>query len=116
MVTTIVMKVHPDHREASQARDFHSFFTDERDALFRMLVLVTGSVDEAEDLVQEAFLRVWERWAHVEGLANPIGYLHTTALNCFRSRYRHAMFVAKRQLQLGREQSDPLTAVEARDA
>jgi len=38
-----------------------------------MLVLVTGSVDEAEDLVQEAFPRVWERWARVEGLANPEG-------------------------------------------
>jgi DNA-directed RNA polymerase specialized sigma24 family protein len=36
-------------------------------------------------------------------------------MNCFRSRYRHAMFLAKRQLQLGREESDPLAAVEAHD-
>jgi RNA polymerase sigma-70 factor (ECF subfamily) len=101
---------------AGPALDFEGFFEAERGRLFRLLVLVTGSVDEAEDLVQEAFFKVWERWARVSELENPVGYLHRTAMNRFRSRYRHAAYVAKRRLSLGRVAPDPLAAVEARDA
>lgn len=34
--------------------------------------------------MQEAFLRVWERWDRVRNLENPTGYLYTTAYNLFR--------------------------------
>lgn len=101
--------------ELSATRSFESFFEEERDHLRRLLVLVTGSVHEADDLVQEAFVKVWERWSRVGTLENPAGYLHRTAMNLLRSRYRHAAYVAKRRLSLGREDPDPLAAVEARD-
>jgi RNA polymerase sigma-70 factor (ECF subfamily) len=101
--------------ESSATRSFESFFEAERGRLRRLIVLVTGSVHEADDLVQEAFLKVWERWSRVSELENPSGYLHRTAMNLFRSRYRHAAYVAKRRLSLGREGPDPLLAVEARD-
>ena len=103
-------------RESSPARDFESFFDQERGRLFRLLVLVTGSVHEADDLTQEAFFKLLERWGHVSQLANPVGYLHRTAMNLFRSRYRHAAYVAKTKLSLGREAPDPLLVVEERDA
>lgn len=102
-------------RASGPARDFESFFEAERGRLFRMLVLVTGSAHEADDLVQDAFVKLWERWGRVSQLENPIGYLHRTAMNLFRSRYRHAAYVAKRRLSFGREGPDPLVAVEAKD-
>jgi RNA polymerase sigma-70 factor, ECF subfamily len=102
-------------RESSPTRDFESFFETERGRLLRMLVLVTGNAHEADDLVQDAFVKLWERWSKVSQLENPIGYLHRTAMNLFRSRYRHATFVAKRRLSWGGDSPDPLVAVEARD-
>ena len=62
--------------------------------LFRRLWLVTGN--RAEELMQDAFLRVWERWDRVGGMDDPIGYLYRTAMNLFRKRYRRAMLALRR--------------------
>jgi RNA polymerase sigma-70 factor, ECF subfamily len=102
-------------RASSPARDFESFFEAERGRLFRLLVLVTGSAHEADDVVQEAFVKLWERWSRISQLENPAGYLHRTAINLFRSRYRHAAYVAKRRLTFTGEGPDPLIAIEAKD-
>jgi RNA polymerase sigma factor (sigma-70 family) len=52
--------------------------------------MVTGSLHEAEDIVQDAFLKVWERWPEVSTMKSPVGYLHRAAMNLFRNRYRRA--------------------------
>lgn len=41
--------------------------------------MITGSKTEAEDLAQEAFIRVLERWDTVATMEDPAGYLHRTA-------------------------------------
>jgi len=71
-------------------RPFEEFFELEQERLLGLLWMVTGSLQEAEDIVQEAFLRVWERWANVSAMDSPAGYLHRTAMNVFRNRYRRA--------------------------
>ena len=69
---------------------FEDFFELEQERVLRLLWMVTGSLQEAEDIVQEAFLRVWERWPKVSAMESPTGYLHQTAMNVFRNRYRRA--------------------------
>ena len=69
---------------------FEEFFELEQDRLLRVLWMVTGSFQEAEDIVQDAFLRVWERWPRVSTMESPAGYLHRAAMNIFRNRYRRA--------------------------
>jgi RNA polymerase sigma-70 factor (ECF subfamily) len=69
---------------------FDDFFELEQERLLRLLWMVTGSLQEAEDIVQDAFLRVWERWAKVSSMESPTGYLHHAAMNIFRNRYRRA--------------------------
>jgi RNA polymerase sigma-70 factor (ECF subfamily) len=81
--------------EAAQ-RPFEDFFELEQERLLRLLWMVTGSLQEAEDIVQEAFLRVWERWANVSAMDSPSGYLHRTAMNVFRNRYRRARLAMKK--------------------
>jgi RNA polymerase sigma-70 factor (ECF subfamily) len=75
---------------------FEEFFELEQERLLRLLWMVTGSLQEAEDIVQEAFLRVWERWPHVSVLDSPSGYLHRTAMNVFRNRYRRAKVAVRK--------------------
>ena len=40
--------------------------------------------------MQEAFVRIWERWDKVGRLEEPTGYLYRAAMNIVRSRYRRA--------------------------
>ena len=48
----------PAERVEARAR-FDTFFEEERERLFRSLYFVTGNRDDAEELTQEAFLRLW---------------------------------------------------------
>ena len=40
--------------------------------------------------MQDAFLRLWERWDEIERIDDPAGYLFRVALNGFRMRRRRA--------------------------
>ena len=73
-----------------------------------------GSRAEAEDLAQEAFTKVFERWETVGLMEDPVGYLHRTAMNLFRSQYRRARVALKRAVRLAPEQ-DVFKAIEDRD-
>jgi RNA polymerase sigma-70 factor (ECF subfamily) len=78
---------------------FEEFYQTERERLFRALLLVTHDSAEAEDLMQEAFVRMWERWDRVGTLDDPVGYLFKTALNLYRSALRRAVAATKRSLR-----------------
>jgi RNA polymerase sigma factor (sigma-70 family) len=93
---------------------FEAFFEDEKDRLLRALSVITGSRGEAEDLAQEAFTRVFERWETVGQMGDPAGYLHRTAMNLFRSQYRRARLALQRVASLAPPR-DVFEAVEERD-
>lgn len=84
---------------------FERFFEAERDRLFRLICLVTSDRHEAEEIAQDAFLAVWERWERVRALDNPAAYLTRTAMNLFRKRYRRAA-VLRRVLPLASRGDD----------
>src|ERR687896_1089292 len=75
---------------------FEGFFEDQKDRLLRVMSVITGSRAQAEDLAQEAFTRVFERWETVAAMEDPAGYLHRTAMNLFRNQYRRAPFAPGR--------------------
>ena len=92
---------------------FELFYRSERDGLFASLCLITRDQYEAEELMHDAFLKVWERWGRVREMERPAGYLYRTAINAFRTRYRRTM-IAQRVLGWSSER-DPLDDVEGRD-
>jgi RNA polymerase sigma-70 factor (ECF subfamily) len=100
---------------ASEPVTFEGFFEEEKERLLRILSVITGSRAEAEDLAQEAFTRVLERWETVAAMEDPAGYLHRTALNLFRNQYRRARVALARTVGLGPEQ-DVFKPVDDRDA
>ena len=73
---------------AGQPVAFEAFFEAERVRLQRALYLLTGNVEEAEEVLQESFIALWERWDRVGAMDDPTGYLYRTALNRYRSRMR----------------------------
>ena len=99
----------------SLARSFEAFVEAENVRLFRALYLVTGSRFEAEEIMQDAFLAVWERWERVGTMDDPTGYLFRTAMNLFRKRLRRAAGAVRRRVAPAPHE-DPFEAIEDRDA
>jgi RNA polymerase sigma factor (sigma-70 family) len=85
---------------AERPLDFRAFFEDEHRGLFKTLYFVTGDRSEAADLMQEAFLKLWERWDRLEAIEDLKAYLFRVALNGWRMRARSARRAARRQLPL----------------
>ena len=77
-------------------RSFEDFYDQESKLLCRRLWLVTGNRAEAEEIMQDAFLKVWEKWDRVGQMDAPAGYLYTTAMNLFRRRYQRARRAIRR--------------------
>jgi RNA polymerase sigma factor (sigma-70 family) len=92
---------------------FEEFFRAEQRQLHQALFAITGSRPEAEDVEQEAFLRLWERWDRVSELEDPVGYLHRTAINVFRDRSRRLLLAMRRAVGAA-PRPDEYDAVEAR--
>jgi RNA polymerase sigma factor (sigma-70 family) len=88
------------------ARTFEVFYEAEARTLYRRLWLVTGNRVEAEELMQDAFVRVWERWDRVGAMEDPTGYLYRTAMNLFRKRYRRALLAVRQTLGLAPSADD----------
>src|ERR671919_525453 len=105
----------PGESMDSEPVTFERFFEDQKERLLRILSVITGSRAEAEDLAQEAFTRVFERWETVAPMEDPAGYLHRTAMNLFRNQYRRARVALSRAVGIGPEQ-DVFKPVEDRDA
>jgi RNA polymerase sigma-70 factor, ECF subfamily len=97
-----------------EATSFEDFFEANRRSLYGALCLVTGNRSEAEELMQDAFLRLWERWDRVAGLDDPTAYLYRTAMNLFRNRLRRAVMAARKALGAA-ESGDDLASIEDRD-
>jgi RNA polymerase sigma factor (sigma-70 family) len=99
---------------ASSSPPFETFVAASSDRLFRALYLITGNRQEAEDVMQDAFLAVWERWDRVGGLDDPTAYLFRTAMNHWRKRVRRGKVVLKRAISFVPPQ-DPFADVDDRD-
>jgi RNA polymerase sigma-70 factor (ECF subfamily) len=98
------------------APSFEEFYEATFRRLFTALCLVTGNRHEAEEIAQDAFVRVFERWDHVAVLEDPTGYLFRVSMNTFRSRYRRASLGIRRMVFLAPAETDDLAAVETHDA
>jgi len=91
-----VAEVRPLHPDVLMS--FEDFYEAEHEALFRRLWLITANRAEAEEIMQEAFLKIWERWDRIGSIGDPVGYLYRTAMNVFRQRYRRARLAIRRTM------------------
>ncbi|MDH4111309.1 MAG: RNA polymerase sigma factor [Actinomycetota bacterium] len=101
-------------REAGAPPDFSAFFAEEHRALFKALYFVTGNRADAQELMQEAFLTLWERWDTIEEIHDPTGYLFRVALNGFRMRSRAARRATRRLVAID-SSYDPFVEVDLRE-
>jgi RNA polymerase sigma factor (sigma-70 family) len=94
--------------------DFTAFFAEEHRELFKALFFVTGNRADAAELMQDAFLKLWERWDRIDRIADPRGYLFRVALNGFRMRTRTALRATRRLVPVA-SSTDPFDEVDLRE-
>ena len=68
--------------------------------LVGQLAVMVGDVGEAEDLVQEAFVRAAGQWTRLERYDNPEAWLRTVAMNLARSKWRRGKRAAAAMVRL----------------
>jgi len=69
-------------------QDFSDFYRVEYPGMVRLAVSLTGDVDRAEDIVQDAFARLHGRFASLD---RPGGYLRTAVVNLCRDQRRRGV-------------------------
>ena len=93
---------------------FESFVEGNHERLFGALCLLTKDRYEAEEIAQEAFVRILERWDRVRAVDDPTAYLFRTAMNVFRKRYRRALLSLRRAAAIA-PRDDFVERIEAQD-
>lgn len=82
--------------------EFLTTYDDYADAVFRLCYAKTSSRDEAKDLAQETFIRVWERLSrNPEKIENLRAFVFTVARNLIKDYYKKKKPVLERDLPEG---------------
>lgn len=85
---------------------FKTFFTGHFNAVVRFVTTFTGDTDEAQDIAQETFVRLYERWDDLPTPEETRSFMYTTAHNLCVSRLRHRSVEAEYTRHLLEEQAD----------
>jgi RNA polymerase sigma-70 factor (sigma-E family) len=91
---------------------FDAFYRDALPDMVRVATLVVGSRATAEDLVQDAFVRVHARWSSID---DPGAYTRRAVVNACRSHLRRRILERRHRATIGAEVAE-LGARELLDA
>jgi RNA polymerase sigma-70 factor (ECF subfamily) len=80
---------------------FDQLYAATRGRLTAQLTALAGDPSEAQDLVQEAFVRAWLRWDTVGEYEDPEGWVRRVAYNLGVSRWRRARRLVLRPAPAG---------------
>jgi RNA polymerase sigma-70 factor (ECF subfamily) len=77
-------------RVVADTDGFDAFYRATRQRMFACVYALTGDAAEAQDALQEAYARAWQRWSTVSGYADAEGWVRTVARRIAVSRWRQA--------------------------
>ena len=75
-------------RSNVQASAYDAFFREAKKPLLNMAFVLTGDLDTAQDLTQEAFLRTWVHWSRVAKYDDPQAWTRRVLYNLAVSKSR----------------------------
>ncbi|GAB3969386.1 SigE family RNA polymerase sigma factor [Plantactinospora veratri] len=92
--------------------DFDEFYRGSRQRLLGYVYLLTGDLGEAQDAVQEAYIRAWQRWSRVRGYADPEAWVRVVAARVAISRWRSLRSRSRAYLRHGLPPDTPAPGTE----
>jgi RNA polymerase sigma-70 factor, ECF subfamily len=87
----IASKAPPHGRQSGFADCYHASYG----RLAAQLNAYLGDAAAAEDAVQEAFLRAWQRWRQISTYQDPVAWIRRVAWNLATSRWRRIVREAR---------------------
>lgn len=97
-----------DQLEASvamtSAEDFDAFYHGSRRRLLVQLYAACGDLGEAQDCLQDAYLRAWQRWPRLAGYDNPEAWVRTVAMRLAINRWHKARSTVRAWTRHGPDQ------------
>src|SRR4051794_33090991 len=78
-----------------QGADIERLFVTEYASLVRLAALLLDEPGAREEVVQEAFVRLYARWAGLRDEERALAYLRRTVVNLSRSRLRRRLVAAR---------------------
>lgn len=91
----------------SDVDGFDGFYRGSRQRLLGYVYLLTGDLAEAQDAVQEAYVRAWQRWSTISGYGDPESWVRVVAARIAVSRWRSLRSRARAYLRHGPAQDVP---------
>lgn len=67
---------------------FDAFYTGSSRRVLHQMYAMTGNLADAQELVQEAYARAWQRWSAVSTYDDPQAWVRTVAWRLAASRWR----------------------------
>jgi RNA polymerase sigma factor (sigma-70 family) len=116
--TYVVEIAAPGSGLAGGAAAVAALYADHALGLIRVAHIMLGSRPAAEDVVQEAFLGLYRRWAQLDDRSKALGYVRSSVLNGCRSALRGSRIVelsTSQQPTATSAESAVLSAEEQRD-
>ena len=104
------------HGRADHAAEFDAFVAGSGSRLLRTAYLLTGDQRAAEDLLQDALLRVWSRWSRVRAAEHPLAYARRVLVTTSVSRWRASRSSDGRRAAGGRAAGDVDSTAPSRTA
>lgn len=89
------------------ASDVRAFYAAAYPPLVRVLALTAGDVDEAEEIVQEAFIRLLPRWGTVGRYDDPEAWVRKVAFRLLANRQRRVRLARRLLPALAPPHADP---------
>lgn len=83
----------------SERASLHDLYRLHADSLLRLATLVLVDVGDAEEVVQEAFVRSYVAWSRLEDPDKALSFLRSAVLNGARSRRRRAQLATRLRLR-----------------
>jgi RNA polymerase sigma-70 factor (ECF subfamily) len=87
----------------SAAEDLSAFYEATRPRLVRVLRAAGASQADAEEIAQDAYVRLLPRWDHIQRYDDPEGWVRSVALRLLISRARRAKVARLGLERLGRQ-------------
>ncbi|MEU4569711.1 SigE family RNA polymerase sigma factor [Micromonospora sp. NPDC023956] len=89
------------------ADGFDEFYRGSRQRLLGFVYALTGDLAEAQDAVQEAYVRAWQRWSTVGRYDDPEAWVRVVASRIAVSRWRSLRSRARAYLRHGATETVP---------
>lgn len=85
---------------------FEAYYRRDYRSLLGLAYVLTGSTQQAEDLVQEALTEAHRRWSQVASYEDPGAWVRRVLVNKSRSRFRRLKSESKALTKLGGRRTD----------